>query len=137
MTQSKIPSHDPVAVLRDEVATAAEHWANAEYADAKSRGAGGPDKAEECGKAEDKFCTLLDKLTTHIAATERAATQPAGPTILQRLYILRSEASGHACTTGLPHCIVFADIEKSYYREYGILHHYDGRKERVEFKGKE
>lgn len=67
---------DTTSILRDKVATAAEMWANAEYAEAKTLGAGGSCNGEACAIAEDKFRTLLDELAALAAPV--AAIQPAG-----------------------------------------------------------
>lgn len=75
MTQSTT-SNDPVSVLRDEALTAAEQWAERAYWSAENRGKGGPGFEDEVDKLCNKTSAAIHALA--LAATDRAAIQPAG-----------------------------------------------------------
>ncbi len=123
---------DSSVTLRDEVAIAAEMWANAEYAEAKNLGAGGSSDGEACAAAEDKFRKLLDKLVT-----ERAATQPAGLTEDELHEMWNCALNGHALNETKPHHVasfiraIIARLAAPISEDAGEVHYKDSESSEV------
>lgn len=96
------------AILRDQVATAAEMWANAEYAEAKILCAGGSGNGELCAVSEDKFRTLLDELAALVTTAPVAAIQPAGVAMKLEYQTVIGEDGYATITSKLVPCATLA-----------------------------